>query len=175
MELSYLKWRTSLIQKKKSSHIFQITISSSSKQRMPTLKTHKTTADGSFGLMILMRNSLWNSWRTWQTRLKNYARKARSRMCLCNTSITLKTSVDFYWQQISKSNTKSFAKGSKAATIEVTRTQRPHFSSYFKRIKFEIIALTFTTSGSTCLNVNPLRSSSEWVPKHSSFVHRLCL
>mgnify|MGYP006108932095 CR=1 FL=1 len=96
-------------------------------------------------------------------------------MYLCNTSITLKTSVDFYWQQISKSNTKSFAKGSKAATIEVTRTQRPQFSSYFKRIKFGIIALTFITSGSTCLNVNQLRSSSGWAPKHSSFVRQLCL
>ena len=158
MELSYLKWRTSLIQKKKSSPIFQSTISLSSKQRMLMLKVHKTTVDGSSGLMILMPSSLWSLWITWRTPLKNYARKARIMMCLCNTSITLKTYVDFYWQQILPNNTKISVKNSKAATIEVIKTQRPLFSLYFKIIKSEITALIFTTSGSTCLNVNLLQS-----------------
>lgn len=159
MELLYLKWRTFLIQKKQSNPIFQSTISLSLKQRMPMLKMHKTKADGSSGLMILMPSSLWSSWITWRTPLKNYARKARIRTCLCNTSITLKTSVDFYWQQILVNNIKRFVKIFKTATTEVIKTQRPRFSLYFKRIKSEIIALTFTTSGSTCLNVNLLRNS----------------
>lgn len=95
-------------------------------------------------------------------------------MYLYNTSITLKTFVDFYWQQILMNNTKSFAKDSKAATIEVIRTQRPHFSSYFKRIKFVIIALIFITSGSTCLNVNPLQNLSAWESNLSYTALQLC-
>lgn len=82
-------------------------------------------------------------------RQKNYGEKAIRMMCLCNISITLKTFVAFYWQQSLNSNIKSFPKDSKIVTTEVIRTQKLRFSSYFKRIKFEIIVLTFTTSGLT--------------------------
>ena len=69
--------------------------------------------------------------------------------CLYSISIILKTFAAFYWQQSLNSNTKSFLQDSKIATTEVIRTQKLRFSSYFKRIKFEITVLTFITSGLT--------------------------
>ena len=77
------------------------------------------------------------------------AKKAISMTFLCNISITLKTFAGFYWQQSLNSNTKNFLQYSKTVTTEVIRTQKLRFSSCFKRIKFEIIVLTFTTSGLT--------------------------